>query len=560
MSEFISNPQSEAPENLEDAFEQDEVVLEHDDDFHRAAGETVIRALENAPKREKISHPERSFSEGEETRRQHEADEKARDIAIDEQRKFKSWTRNDGEFYGRTRDPKTATMRGNIPMLENDRPTNAEASKSLESVEARTRKLLNYYESNFDKSAPVWATYGVSSLLEKGVLNQSNDSIIRSGFWAREEDRVHERIDPADEFTDESITAETVVKSRMMQDMIPSRAGEISEKVISEAKKSGTIFAISAGARRDEQTGKVVYSLPFERSEQLLKFMQENGVDTKDQQVQLTSYEGFARIIETIKNDPKAKEKGFQALDWYFDTFDYAKHMDEFTDTIQGYYLEDDASFDKLFKEFLAHRDEMKNWQEQQQSSDERVIEALAEAKNVSREELLAYIREKSAAEGVPIFPVEDENQHPGFKSEPRSKLFPSSSEKCTRAMAQIKRILEIDPNATFAIGTAFERVYKGKGARREKPEDYVIVRFGHNDNNNVIAIHIGTGSRAMYCWRGKTGDNPEGWRDYFKTSVRARDASVKRFICSGYSKLKTDALDAEWGRIWKYLNSPEAA
>ncbi len=559
MSEFISNSQSEAPENLEDAFEQDEVVLEHDDAFHRAAGETVIRALENAPKREKISHPERSFSEGEEARRQHEADEKARDIERDQKREFKRWHKNDVVLKRRTRDEKTITMRGNIPMLEQDPSAATEASEVEESAEARADKLFRYYEANFDRSAQRWATYGVTGLLEKGILNQSSDALLRSGFWAHEEDHIHERLDPNDEFSDESITAETDLKSRVMLDLIPRKAGEVSDETIRDAKKAGTIFAISAGARRDERTGKVVYALPTERSDQLLKFMEDNGVDTKDQRVQLTSYEGFARIIETIKNDPKARIKGLRALDWYFDTFDYAKHQDEFVDTIQSYYLEEDEAFDRIFKEFIERCKEAGKWHEQGESSDDQVIEALSKAQTVTRAQLLEHIK-KVAQEtsGAEIFPIEDKNAHPDSKTPYRTKTFPSSSEKCSRAKEEIDRILELDPNATFAIGTAFEDDRRGE--RHVRPQDYIIIRFGYNDYNNVIAIHIGDTSRAMYCWRGKTGDNAEGWRDYFKTSVRGRDKSVKRYICNGYGKLGPAALTAEWGRIKKYLEIPESA
>lgn len=85
-----------------------------------------------------------------------------------------------------------------------------------------------------------------------------------------------------------------------------------------------------------------------------------------------------------------------------------------------------------------------------------------------------------------------------------------------------------------------------------------MLIRFGNNNFNNVIAIHIGNDSRAVFAWCGKTGEDADAWRDIWRSSIRGRNPDIKRFICKGYSKRGTLALDAQWDRVWKYLNSPE--
>ena len=559
MAEYVPKQ-----ENYQSPEDQEDVLLEQDEGFHRTAGETIIRALENSPSREKIYHPERKQSETRIAGIQHEADAKARDIEIDARRQFRREAKGDYNYTNLSVDKlaKRTKEFSNFPLIEdNEEPV--EGERRIESVEARAEKLFNFYKSNFDRNAPSWASYGVSSLLEKGIINPDNEALLRSGFWAHEEDRVHERIDPNDDFSNECIDAEMNLRSKVTKELIPEKSTDLDPEAIKKSKQDGMLYAISSGARRDKRTGKVIFSIPteFETGNKVVKFMRENDVNPDEQSVQLLSYSGFAGIIDVIKGDKRVKEKGFKALDWYFDTFGYQKHMEEFTDTLESYHDEDDKAFSDTLQEFFSHRKEMEEWKKQQEGLDEATISALAEAKTVSREEFLKMIAEAMpSTEGIEMFPFEDSNNRLDLPGRINSKIFPSSGEKCTKAKEQVRHILNLDPNATFAIGTVFERENRGHGPRKPK-QDYAIIRFGYNDHNNVICIHIGKDSRAMFCWRGQTGDDAEGWREYFKnTSIRTRNTAVKRFVCSGYAKHGTKAIDAEWSRIWKYLDSKESA
>ncbi len=311
----------------------------------------------------------------------------------------------------------------------------------------------------------------------------------------------------------------------------------------------------------DGRSGKIIYSIPSERGDEVVEFMKENGVNLDSKKVQLMSHNGFIGIVEAIKNDKKATEKGFRALDWYFDTFGYKERMDEFMDTMDAYQEFADKSFGNKLDEYLAHRKELEEWQKRQLPKQEEAISALADAKNVTYEEFIAFLREnmagESADEDVDVFPIPDMNDRKGNHVATTKSEHPSSTEKCTKAMEELGKIREIDPNASYAIGTVFERDSSGNG--KQKAQDYVLIRFGYNGFNNVIAAHIGNSSKAMFCWRGKTGDDADGWREYFRnSSIRNRSTEVERFICRGYGEKGFLALNDQWNRIWNYLNSPD--
>ena len=164
----------------------------------------------------------------------------------------------------------------------------------------------------------------------------------------------------------------------------------------------------------------------------------------------------------------------------------------------------------------------------------------------------MSYLQENLSEKGeVEVFPLPDmidrDKEHPHNER----NSHPSSVEKCTKAKTEIERIREIDPNADYLVGSVFENSSEGK---RIKKQDYVLVRFGNNNFNNVVAIHIGGDSRAVFAWRGKTGYDADAWKDIWRSSIRGRSPDIKRFICRGYNKRGPLALDDEWSRIWSVL------
>ena len=104
-------------------------------------------------------------------------------------------------------------------------------------------------------------------------------------------------------------------------------------------------------------------------------------------------------------------------------------------------------------------------------------------------------------------------------------------------------------------LGTVFEG---NPNDKKTKKQDYVVIRFGHNGFNNVIAIHVGNDSRAIFAWRGKTDNDADAWTEDWTGNSRSRNSSIKRFVCSGYSEKGALALDDQWDRIWSFLNTPD--
>ena len=546
-------------ERREAAEAREAVNAERRREFNRLSGEAAMKAFESAPTREKISHPSRLSTKIEELVREHETEKKAADIEIGLRRKMKESNKYDSIFYN-TEKAAASEAVANLPIVEVSDRSN-ERTRSQESAEVKAEKLYNFYEDNFSKSAPRWVSFGVSSSLEKGIINPSTDALLRSGFWSREEDKIHERIDPDDTFSTETIDAESSLKVRVVKNLISDKADEISDSELRNAKRDGLLYAIYSGARVDDIRGKIFYSIPFESGDEVVEYMKENGVNPDSEKVQLMSHYGFIGIVEAIKDDKKATEKGFKALDWYFDTFGYKKHMDEFIDTMDAYQEFADKAFSDKLDEYLAHRKELEEWQKQQLPKQDETISALADAKSVTFDEFITFLQENMADdntdEGLDVFPIPDMNDRKGNHAVTVRNEHPSSIEKCTKAMEELEKIREIDPSVSYAIGTVFER--DSSDDLKQKAQDYALIRFGANGFNNVIAIHIGNSSKAMFCWRGKTGDNADGWREYFRnSSIRNRNTEVKRFVCRGYGEKGFLALNDQWSRIWGYLNSPD--
>ena len=545
-------PRGEVRESIEDRLEAERR------DASKAAGEAVIEAYQkmygDAPTRERINHPSRPTTEKTRIARGRKATEKDRDTSIDLRRNTKEANKYENNYLNANKKAAAEAI-ANLPTAEIVN-VQSERSRNPESVKSRAEKLYNFYEDNFTKIAPRWVSFGVSSLLEKGKVDPSTDSLLRSGFWAREEDRIHERIDPDDDLSIETIDAEADLKTLVSQDLIEEKAGTLSEDELSSAKRDGMKYTILSGARIDDRSGKIVYSIPFERGKEVVDFMQKNGLDPNSEKLQLMSQNGFIGVMDAIKNDKKATEKGFEALDWYFDTFGYEKHMYEFMETMSEYGEESDQAFRDKFDEYLTHRKELIEWKEQRPRKEDEAIATLADSEKVTYDDLMLYLQENMSGNGeVDVFPLLDMNDRIGNRDLKVKGAHPSSTEKCTKAKAEIERIREIDPSADYLIGTVFEENTEGKKAKKQ---NYVLIRFGNNSFNNVVAIHIGNDSRAIFAWRGKTGEDADAWRDIWRGSIRGRNPDIKRFTCKGYSKRGALALDAQWDRVWKYLNSPE--
>ena len=276
-------------------------------EINRATGEATIRAFEKFPTRKKINRPPRFTTEKQEMARERKAEKKAADVEIHLRRRTKQSNRYDNNFLNSERIA-DSEARANLPLTEvPGQPS--ERVHDPKTAEARAGKLYNYYKETFPQNAPKWVSFGVASLLEKGITNPSTDALIRSGFWSREESKIHERIDPENTFSLDAIDAESSLKTLVTKEIIDKRAATVPGDELRDAKRNGLLYAVYTGARVDNRSGKIHYSIPFEKSNEVVKSMKENGVDPDSEKVQLMSYNGFIGIVEAIKDDKKQPKK-----------------------------------------------------------------------------------------------------------------------------------------------------------------------------------------------------------------------------------------------------------
>ena len=477
-----------------------------------AVGQVAIEQFENAPTGARIG---RSYKNGEGARKRKAGKEASIEMAS--RRKMKELNKYDNNFLNPEKTA-AAEAKANLPLVEvANQPT--ERVRSPESVEVRAEKLYNFYAENFSKNAPRWISFGVSSLLEKGTIDSPTDSLLKSGFWAREEDRVHERIDPDNVLSVETLDAEADLEKRVSRDLIEKRAETVPEDDLRNAKRDGLLYAIYSGARIDDRSGEIVYSIPSERGEEVVEFMQKNGLDPNSEKLQLASHDGFIGVVEAIKNDKKATEKGFKALDWYFETFNYANRFDEsngFLDVVRGYQSISDLAFSNKLEEYLLTRPEYQQYLKESEAV-EQEIESIERSELITDEE---YREEIAKTLGCSEEDLKDAEISANYIL---GKTLPPEPNKLAitghggNSIRYPKKFGEQKKLALYAVFTLLKKtgrdyqaeIYRDKIGR----EKYTILRFGCADDKGYHENHaIAEGDRpasATYIWHGQ-GD---GWQ-----------------------------------------------
>ena len=431
------------------------------------------------------------------------------------------------------------------------------AEKAPESIEERIEKAYNYYNNNFSKDAIKWATYGVSTLLERGLTDIPKNAFISEGFAVREEGRIHERIDPENEYTEETLEGEHALKGNVQRDIISKRADELSNEDLLKAKHDGTLYAIYSGVRKEQLTEKPIFSIQSESGDDVIKMMKESGLNPNDEGIRSMSYNGFLNIVDAIKDDSKSTEQGFKTLDWYVDTFKYQKHMHDLMAEAEER-SEEDSLFKEKLDEYLNYRfkSEKEEAEKDLKLVKSREQKAIAKSKPIEYKKLIDYLESNLIQEGNhDIFEAGNINYKTGaYANLPKSfSSSPSLRERSAFALEQVEMIKNLDPDADFRYSRVYDSTEENK-EDGEREATHIIIRFGYNENNNVIAVPVSDKSRYMYVWKGKTGNDRDAWMPIFEGSSRNRDDSVKAKMCKGYTKEGVEALRREWERVWDHL------
>ncbi len=359
------------------------------------------------PIREKISHQERIVPGNKKISMDRKAEKKARDIELNERRKLKEINKYDNN-YSNTKKERISQASANLPIVEEQLVVGEDVHKT-ESLNFRAEKIYNAYSELFPKNAPKWLAYGVSSAIERGTFNSlSTGSLITSGFWSHEQDKIHDKLDPEDIMSAETIDAESNLKIHIARDLIGEKINDLSKVEIERAKLKGSLYSIYSGARIDEKSRRVVYAIPPEKGDEVREFMEQSGINFEQfgekARARTLSYQGFANIIEAIKGDDKETERGFKALDWYFDNFAYGEQgkdgekgkIDAFLGNLGFYEETADDAWRTKYNEYLDCRKEIDAFYNSQKNP------PLFERKNVQEDVSIEKLKEKllAAAEG----------------------------------------------------------------------------------------------------------------------------------------------------------------
>lgn len=451
----------------------------------------------------------------------------------------------------------------------------AKQTQPIDSFEQARNKLYETYERrlrlNNKGRLAAYLSMGVTESIRKGNFDSRPEDLLYQGFFSREDATIHEKIDPEDTKSKEAILAEAQLRFRIHNDLLNGYLEKITPEMEQRALKYGSTGAILRGATINQESNKVFFSIPPEKAAQAKTFMEKAGIDfEKDDSMRDISYRGFINIIEAIKDQPKLTQKGFQALDWYFDSFNYQDHLEDFIDELDGYASEADYAFKEKLDEYKKHQTTLVKWQKANiahTSASESERDLASNAKKVaSKEELFHYLFEKTqkTVEEVELLKHKDANSSSSTPNRSSTTSisgngYPNEAEKCHFAIHKIAEIIEkYDESADLYRGKIFnydthynEETGQFERYAKKTRSEYVIIRFGANDHNNIIAIPIDDESAAMFVWRGQTGDNAEAWRTYFQdTSIRSRSTEVKRHVCNGYSKMgHHTSLSRQWKR-----------
>ena len=514
---------------------------------------------------------ERKVSNLDLRRKERKLGEKAVSEERSARRNFKETNKYDN-IYSNSEKMARAEAIADFPNLEVNSNPNTESSRTafesaLDKVNFRLKKTPT--EDYFIE--------GALKNLADGHLAINPQGFILDGFNSIEKTSLEHNLSE-----DEKSELAKTIRYDILPDKISDWQGEDAVEKTKSAEHEALIAAISSGAYLERagfsSPAKVKYNLPiFEHGDGALQsFMAENGVNIHGTEAELASYDGFASIIEAIKDLPDETAKGFEALDWYVDNFEYVKHFKEFEDFIDGYQETADYAWKLKYEDYLNHlyakNPDLKNRPEA------KVLPTIKDVVEITEDELFEglngildlnesnTVRVKKRRVRKPRHPGPDilgpnGPREPSVRNNP-----PTSYEKYVKIVSEYIKLRKMDSSAN-----AYKAIFTdGNGAEKQ----YRVLRFGDTKNGYNIAIAApieAASSDASFVFVGETGDNRDGWIDAFQAAAnKALPASKKDLRADGtifahnhVAALKTKGLGATdnmWDNIWRDILSRTVA
>lgn len=452
------------------------------------------------------------------------------------------------------------------------------ADQTTDALDRNAAKTYEYYEKHPAEAAKEWTMNGVVAELKRGQFDLPEEQVMYAGLWDDRES-ILERIDPDGIFGHESIQAETDVKLALARYILDENPPRLTPEALKKARRAGIEKAVAIGAEVDPWRHKATFTMPVDKADELKHFMLSNGVDPEantleSEDLRLESYDGFFNIVRAMAEDPKSVEEGKKRLDWYYDTFGYRKHLDEFMTAFDSFRNESDVETQKILDDYRNQHPDGKRWQQFWSQFSMLDLQGISGAVPVGGKgvaQIDALIKTISGG-SEEMFPDEGffKNWSPMGGSpdttdltDPRVRSFKQRlrRDRCNVAVQKAKEILVAHPDANINVAKISRNTDTDDLGQPLNPFAVQSARYGNNNRiyvtveyetetedegittklNNVIAMPVTGEYAAVYAWCGM-GD----WRPFFTGSIRSHGRMIFRHVAHDYTNRGMDSLQRE--------------
>lgn len=454
-------------------------------------------------------------------------------------------------------------------------------------MQNRVGNEIKHYEDEFENYVYDWVSAGVSQTLADGkfdddikadwakkgfdtkdIAANTDSHYAQRGFSLLERDKIRHNLGLDENMSYEALQAEKAVTNAIGHD-IANTMEIVDPDEVDRAKLDGVLRNVRMGAKvvRDEFGETVQFLIPPENKRSAWIFMTNMGLNfieyKEGSETVEASHEGFANIVKTISEckDEKTRETGAEMLDWYFDSFRFREHMEDFTDDMMGHYAVESKAWKDAYDDYTERRSEFKEFYERQKKVPEMVS-----VEQISEEEFYKLMSEEAGdnfdRRNIPTFDkvTRAYDMRVGAATEtphrtPEAPNFIPAGLKRKKLLEEYQGIKAIDEDATV-----HRAVFKEKSG---KPKQYIGLRFGMHGKNIIIFAPIQEASSdASYTWAGETGMDRDGWKSAFMGPSDDNGARVKGFIRhngeigvhthKANKKYQLDGVQNMWYNIWK--------
>lgn len=584
-------PRGVVRESIDDRIESERAAIEEEiaeeeqkQERDRIIGEIAHQEFERRSNKPLIRSMSKESSEENDTRAKRKEEEKAKTLERDVRRREKEFRK-----YGNPFSNPEAKMRKNLPMLEIDDSATEKHGEKEDSTkspsEKRIERAFERASEQFKKGFIDYYTEGAINELSSGSFNINPKSFIAGSFLENEKGQI------------DGILASKKERGRFWESF---RNDVVTEEInewntlpnVEEAERDAILTAIERGATLKQNgfdRSEIQSILPIEEhgDGRLQNFMRMYGVNPDSKEAQISSYTGFANIIERIVeqesrdkikyHDGKATENGFKILDWYYETFNYgdSRNTQGFLDTMEGYRAIAGSDWNKKYSEYMEeHR--RQDLEELEKKDEQEPLPSLEESRELDDDSLIKVWEELANKYGIDNVDAwqEELSKHGIEVSEIfKDKGWPkqdgggwsvnNAPVPLNKLNAFLKNFIDIKkqhPNAKISYAILKDQ-YQGK-------IPHLVVEYPQENSSVAILEPIKSACyAASYVWVSQDpqympsdwmkifSNNPADPNDIISKYNRLQRGDVKRFYHRAAPKKGLSAEDNMWKNIFEYID-----